>query len=395
MPFEPPPPRAFDLTELAPNGLRRGFTTGTCATAAAKAALHALLHGELLPEVTVSLPDGEHYLRVPLETVTLEPPWARAIVRKDAGDDPDQTHLARIHVRVRTNTRGGIVFLRGPGVGCVTQPGLRIAVGEPAINPVPRAMIRQAMAEVLDADDLPAADPAGDTGPGPGFDVEVGCENGEEIARRTFNPRLGILGGISILGTTGIVEPKSLASFKAAIEVYLRVAVADNPHTVVLSPGNLGQRFARTALALPLKQIVQMSNFAGFALDFLQAELDRSAHSLDTLWLVGHPGKLCKLLLGAWDTHSQNSPSAVHAVQAMAAQTDRDLAALCADAPSVEAIIERTDSHPAAARLWHALENALNACVQPRVPRVRRVRTVLFSLHGKALAAPPETALRS
>jgi cobalt-precorrin-5B (C1)-methyltransferase len=388
MPREISNPAPYDLERLAPNGLRRGFTTGTCATAAVKAAAHLLLHGEVLGSVRVSLPDGLHYLEVPVESCSAESSWVRATVQKDAGDDPDQTHLARIGARVRRNSSGRIVFLRGPGVGLVTQPGLQVPVGEPAINPVPRSMIRAALAEVLDAEET-GAEPGEKTFEAHGgFDVEISCENGEEIAQRTFNPRLGIQGGISILGTTGIVEPKSLASFKAAIEVYLRVAIAEQPECVVLSPGNLGQRFARTALQLPLKQIVQMSNFAGFAIDFLQAELEHTKHTLRTLWVVGHPGKLCKLLLGAWDTHSQSSPSAVPAVVEMAHRVAPGLVPMCMDAPSVEAVIERLGDHPDAARLWEALEHALNERIHARIPRSRCVRTVLFALTGKALGSP-------
>ena len=244
----------FDLSTLAANGLRRGFTTGTSATAAAKAALTLLLTGSLPASVDVTLPDGLHYLSVPVAEMPQEPGWTSASVIKDGGDDPDQTHGARIIVRLRRNTTGKVVFLRGKGVGLVTQPGLRLAIGEPAINAVPRQMMRQALEEVLESDS-----------PDLGFDVEVGCENGEAIALRTFNPRLGIEGGISILGTTGLVEHKSLASFMASIAVYVRVALGERPAEIVLSPGNLGQRFARGHLALPLKQIVKMSNFAGFA----------------------------------------------------------------------------------------------------------------------------------
>src|SRR5205823_9649156 len=121
--------------------------------------------------------------------------------------------------------------------------------------PAPREMMRRAAREVLDEAGLHDADA--------GFDLEIGCENGEEIARRTFNPRLGVVGGISILGTTGIVEPKSMASFKASIEVYVRVALGDRPGEIVVAPGNLGQKFARASLGLPLKHVVQMSNFIG------------------------------------------------------------------------------------------------------------------------------------
>jgi cobalt-precorrin-5B (C1)-methyltransferase len=170
----------------------------------------------------------------------------------------------------------------------------------------------------------------------------------------------------------------------------LRVAIADNPHCVVLSPGNLGQRFARTALQLPLKQIVQMSNFAGFAIDFLQSELDRAQRTLETLWVVGHPGKLCKLLSGAWDTHSQNSPSAVPAVLKMAERVAPEWVPRCANAPSVEAVIERLAGQRGTTRLWAALEQALTSCIHERIPRAQTVRTVLFSLNGEALSGPVE-----
>src|SRR5215471_20804754 len=120
-----------------------------------------------------------------------------------------------------------------------------------------------------------------------GFDLQIGCENGEQIARRTFNPRLGIQGGISILGTTGIVEPKSKAAFKASIEVYVRVALGDKPSEIVLTPGNLGQRFARSFLTIPVKRVVQMSNFIGFTLECVQCVLAEDRYILPKLWLVG------------------------------------------------------------------------------------------------------------
>src|SRR5260370_19728916 len=137
-----------------------------------------------------------------------------------------------------------------------------------------------------------------------GVDLQIGCQNGEQIAQRTFNPRLGITGGISILGTTGIVEPKSKAAFQASIQVYIRVAVGDAPDAIVLAPGNLGQRFARSTLSIPPKRVVQMSNFIGLALEYLQQTLEENRQKLPLLWLGGHPRNLAKILAGDWDTHS-------------------------------------------------------------------------------------------
>ena len=364
----------FDLAVLAENGLRRGFTTGTCATAATKAAL-TLLHAGVLPDlVQVSLPDGVHYLTVPVTPMEQFEGWSSAAVIKDAGDDPDQTHRARIIARVRRNTSGQIKFLKGEGVGVVTQPGLRIPIGEPAINAVPRAMIRQAVSEVLETD-----------APDVGLDVEIGCEHGEAIALRTFNPRLGILGGISILGTTGVVEPKSLASFKASIEVYIRVALADSPSQIVLSPGNLGQRFARASLDLPLKQIVQMSNFVGFALDSVCDTLREAGVTLPLLWVVGHPGKLAKIIDGAWDTHSHRSACAVSALMTIALSKHPSFVPELSDANSCELVIERLAQHPDAPAFWTAVEDAIENILVARLERVDAVRVRLFSMSGTPL----------
>ena len=302
----------FDLKELAENGLRRGYTTGTCATAAVKAALLKLICNETPSEVNVTLPDNRQYLAVPIDCILQEADGAvRADVIKDGGDDPDQTHRARIFARVRRNDKGEIVFHRGEGVGVVTQPGLQLKVGEPAINPVPRKMMIGAVHEVLGEGDETFA---------LGFDLQIGCESGEEIAKRTFNPRLGIDGGISILGTTGIVEPKSTAAFEASIEVYVRVALGDDPHEIVVAPGNLGQRFARSFLKVPLKQVVQTANFIGFALKGVDRILEENGHRLPRLWVVGHPGKLAKILDGVYETHSAQSRSAVGAVSRLADQ---------------------------------------------------------------------------
>ena len=369
-------PTPFDLSTLAANGLRRGFTTGTSATAATKAALTLLLTGSLPGSVDVSLPDGLHYLNVPIAETPQEPGWASASVIKDGGDDPDQTHRARIIVRLRRNASGKVVFLRGEGVGLVTQPGLRLAIGEPAINAVPRQMMRQALEEVLETDSQDL-----------GFDVEVGCENGESIALRTFNPRLGIHGGISILGTTGIVEPKSLASFMASIAVYVRVALGEKPSEIVLSPGNLGQRFARGHLALPLKQIVQMSNFAGFSLDCVSETLEELHHALPLLWIVGHPGKLAKLIDGVWDTHSHRSAGAVEALLPVAEAHAPLLVDFLRESNSTEAFIERTGGRADVLPFWCATEAAIARAVEARVRGVQEIRVRLFGMDGTALGA--------
>ena len=369
----------FDLAKLAENGLKRGFTTGTCAAAAVKAALLKLLCDQTPSEVDILLPGGSSFLTVPIAQMAVEKDGAvRAVVIKDAGDDPDQTHRARIFARVTRNGTGHIVFLAGEGVGVVTQPGLQVPVGEPAINPVPRQMMIDAVHEILGE---------GDAETQAGFDLQIGCENGEQIARRTFNPRLGIQGGISILGTTGIVEPKSKAAFQASIEVYVRVALGDRPQQIVLTPGNLGQQFARSFLAVPVKRVVQMSNFIGFTLECVQRALAEDHYILPKLWLVGHPGKLAKVLDDVWDTHSSNSRSAVEAVLRVADEfgIDDRVRDSIGSSRTVEGIIELLRLEAVSRAFWQLVEGKIEAKVGAQLNHVDRISVRLFQMDGKAL----------
>ncbi len=368
----------IDLSRLADNGLRRGYTTGTCATAAVKAALLRLVCGENPSTVQVSLPGSEHYLTVQIDRIESEAvDCAAAKVIKDAGDDPDQTHRARIFARVSRNRLGQIRFFRGEGVGLVTRPGLQISIGEPAINPVPRSMMITAVKEVLDEGALLDA----------GFDLQIGCENGEAIAKRTFNPRLGVVGGISILGTTGIVEPKSTAAFQASIAVYVRVALGGHPSQIVLAPGNLGQRFARETIFLPLECVVQMSNFVGFALECVEQTLIGNNQNLGRLWLVGHPGKLGKLLSGEWNTHSSHSRSAVEALCNAGAEFGLDgkildSLSLCS---TVESMIEYLQPMTIAKAYWSFAERKIAMIIAPQLSRVEQIRVRLFQMNGTPL----------
>ena len=364
----------FDLTARAQNGLRRGRTTGACATAAVKAALLLLVHGERVDEVEIGLPDPRYSLKVPVRAVYgLDDGAARAEVVKEAGDDPDCTDGATIFAAVRRNGLGELRFLAGPGVGTITQPGIRIPVGEPAINPVPRQMMREAVAEVLEGADA-------------GFDLSIGCEGGEVLARKTFNPRLGIVGGISILGTSGLVEPMSLSAYMASIEVYIRVALAEGSE-VAFAPGKIGTAFARAALQLPPKRIVSISNFIGFALDATERELAAQSLTLASLWLVGHPGKLVKPLAGDWDTHSSKSAMAMHAVAQVAAECGfaaRETTVI-AHANTVEAVLQALRDHPCGRQLWCEVERRIAALMRSRLTRVQRVEVRLFGLNGVAL----------
>ncbi len=381
-------PEEFDLTVPAPNGLRRGRTTGTCATAAVKAALTLLLLDEKQESVNVMLPQGahylytdwsgEHYLVVPIQaTQWLNQHCVRAEVLKDAGDDSDNTHGATIFAEVCRNNTGQIRFFAGNGVGTVTQPGICIPVGEPAINPVPRKMMQQVVTEVVDKCGLETA----------GFDLTIGCENGEQIAKKTFNPKLGIIGGISILGTSGIVEPMSLASWIASIEVYVRVALGGEAEAIAFLPGKIARNYCKEVLHLEPHRVVEIANFLGDALDFTQKVLEQEQRNLPALWLTGHPGKLAKVLDGIWDTHSSKSSMAMACIAKVAAELDysTNLLEEINTANTVEAIIQRLKSESNAQVLWIEIERRIALLVQQHVPAVDCVEIRLFDLHGNAL----------
>ncbi|WDZ94396.1 cobalt-precorrin-5B (C(1))-methyltransferase CbiD [Herbaspirillum sp. WKF16] len=388
----------YDLSVLAPNGLRRGRSTGSCATAAVRAALYRLLAGNRLERAEVSLPDGLHFISVPVERVDdLGDGVVQAEVLKDGGDDPDNTHGATIVAQVRRNDAGEIRFFAGEGVGTATMPGLRVAVGEPAINPVPRAMMRAAVAEVLE--ELRPPERIGDQAwPAQGFDLTIGCREGRAIAPKTFNPRLGIVGGISILGTSGIVEPMSMASWIASIEVYIRVALADcgDDGTVAYLPGKIGRAFVAQELGLPDKRSVQIANFLGDALDFTQQALAEEKRRLPVLWLAGHPGKLAKVLDGVWDTHSSKSNMAMQGVARVAQNMnaplyvfDTELVQQMKEANTVEAVIDlvRGRDESLSRLLWTEIEARIAALAAARVPSVERVEVRLFDLDGRQLGA--------
>ncbi len=266
--------------------LRHGFTTGTAAAAAAKAATLRLLTGVAPDAVDVPLPVGGRMTISILES-RIEGDGILAAVRKDAGDDPDATHKAVIRALVRPAPGSDITLRGGPGVGVVTRPGLPVTVGEPAINPVPREQIRQSVLE------------AGD---GRGLDVEIRVDRGEEIAAKTFNPRLGIVGGISILGTRGTVKPFSNAAYQATIRQCLDVMDAGGIDRPCLTTGGRSERFLRQARpGTPDTACVQVADFFFYAM----REVGRRGFG-SALWGVFF-GKLVKQAQGHRYTHARSA----------------------------------------------------------------------------------------
>lgn len=267
--------------------LRCGYTTGSCATAAAKAAAMMLLTGERVATVRIDTPKGVVLELEPLE-VELAEQYVSCAIRKDSGDDPDDTNGVLVFAKVEKVAEPGVHIEGGVGVGRVTKPGLACAVGGPAINPTPRRMITAEVGSVMEQ-----------AGYSEGLLVTISIPEGVEIAKKTFNPRLGIIGGLSVLGTSGIVEPMSEKALIETMYVEMRAQKArGNKHLLVFF-GNYGEDFTRDVMQLDLEGAVTCSNFVGELLDYAVFL------GFETLLLIGHSGKLVKLAQGVMNTHSK------------------------------------------------------------------------------------------
>ena len=274
-----------------PDGaLKRGWTTGACATAATKAALTALITGRFPDPVSIRLPKGEEPA-FPLALERLNETTAVAGIVKDAGDDPDVTHGLTIVSSVRLGQPGsGIRFVAGEGVGRITRPGLPLAVGEPAINPVPRAMMTTIVAELCATHGI-AMD----------IEITISVPGGEDVALKTWNPRLGIIGGLSILGTTGIVHPFSCAAWIHSIHRGIDVSRAAGLTRIAGSTGSTSEAAVQKLHDLPDIALIDMGDFAGGMLKYLRA------HPIENITIAGGFAKLTKLAQGAMDLHSSRS----------------------------------------------------------------------------------------
>jgi cobalt-precorrin-5B (C1)-methyltransferase len=270
--------------------LRRGWTTGACATAATRAALTALLDGTFPDPVEITLPKGE----TPAFALALEETgegWARAGIVKDAGDDPDVTHGALIISTVRRGAENsGVSFRAGEGVGTVTKPGLPIGPGEPAINPVPRKMIRETVEAVAES-----------FGVLPDIEVEISVPGGAGLAEKTWNPRLGIEGGISILGTTGIVHPFSCSAWIHAIHGGIDVARAQGLEHLAGATGSTSEAAVKKLHALDDQALIDMGDFVGGMLKYLRT------HPVPRVTIAGGFAKMTKFAQGRLDLHSGRS----------------------------------------------------------------------------------------
>ncbi|HEY5461593.1 MAG TPA: cobalt-precorrin-5B (C(1))-methyltransferase CbiD, partial [Deferrimonas sp.] len=319
------------------------------------AALLLLAEGQATEGVEILFPDGQRH-RLPVDHVRRTEAGAEATVRKEAGDDPDVTNRALITAAVVWTEGSDVEFVAGEGVGTVTKPGLAVPPGKSAINPVPQRMIREAIREITSR----------------GVRVTISIPGGRELAAKTFNPRLGIVGGLSILGTTGIVRPFSCSALRETLRCALNVAVAVGIRTPVFVPGHIGERAARSHFRVTPEQVVEVGNEWGFALD------EAAMQPFSALLIVGHPGKLAKLTVGGWDTHSGRSGSACPIVAEMHAAI---LGRPAAEIPTVEGIFAALNGGEKK-RLGDTLAAAIQEAVGKRTEGRLNAAVVLIDLGG-------------
>ncbi|MDF2654229.1 MAG: cbiD [Bacillota bacterium] len=346
--------------------LRCGYTTGSCAAAAAQRAA-ALLLGASIPnheDIVLITPKGVT-LQLKPELTELREEWASCSIRKDAGDDPDITNGILVCARVSKLTEeAGIIITGGDGVGTVTKPGLACSIGEAAINPVPRAMILEQVKAVCDELDYVGS-----------LLVEISVPEGSDIAKRTYNPRLGIVGGISILGTSGIVEPMSEQALIDTIKTEMNVRKAEGAEYLVITPGNYGETFLKKYLGKDEIAAVKCSNFIGEALDYAE-EL-----KFKGVLLTGHIGKLIKTSAGIMNTHSKYGDARMEILTAHAALAGAPPAVLerLIDCVTTEDAITVLDEAEIREQTLTSVLKKLDYHIKERVHHQVEIGAILFS----------------
>ena len=353
--------------------LRCGYTTGTCAAAAARAATELLLANTFVPAVTVETPAGLDVV-VDIEEHASGDGWAECAVRKDAGDDPDVTDGALVFVRVSYSEMPGIAIDGGVGVGRVTKPGLDQPVGEAAINSVPRAMIATQVQEAVDA-----------WGCGRGLDVVVSIPTGSDLAAHTFNPKLGIEGGISVLGTSGIVKPMSEDALISSIELELKVLREAGAEHLLVVPGNYGRLFAEGSLQLSLEHAVQCSNYLGATIDAARIL------GYSSMLVVGHIGKMVKVAGGIMNTHSRVADCRLEILAAHAglAGASQDCMAHIMEATTTDAALDILITAGLLDAAMETLVAAIAKHLAQRAGDTLRTEVIVFSnTHGLLGASP-------
>lgn len=347
--------------------LRYGYTTGTCAAAAAKAATEMLFSRQRVNYIKIDTPKGIT-LNLEVEDVSIAEDVISCAIRKDAGDDPDDTNGILIYAAVNKSVEKEIELLGGVGVGKVTMPGLACPVGAPAINPVPRKMIIDAVVSVAKANSYDG-----------GLKVTISVPEGVEIAKKTFNPRLGIVGGLSILGTSGIVEPMSEKALVDTICVEMDVQKSKGNENLLVFFGNYGQDFAKNNLNLSISNAVTCSNFVGELLDYAVFK------GFKSLLLIGHSGKLVKLAQGVMNTHSKfaDCRTDILALYAMFEGATKDVGLEIANALTTDEAVKILKREKLDKEVLRKINERIEFYMQQRVHGKIKTAALMFSnVHG-------------
>lgn len=343
--------------------LRCGYTTGSCATAAAKAATKMLLTGERVETVIINTPKGI-VLNLETEEILVTKDSVTCAIRKDSGDDPDDTNGILIFATVERKLEPGIELIGGVGIGAVTKPGLSCAVGGPAINPIPRKMIAEEVSKVMQETDYKQ-----------GLKIAISAPAGVEIAKKTFNPRLGIVDGISILGTSGIVEPMSDKALIETMYVELDSRAAAGDKDLLVFFGNYGEDFTRDMLGLDVSNAVTCSNFVGELLDYAVYK------GFESLLLIGHSGKLVKLAQGVMNTHSKYADCRAEAIAlyAMLNGSSSDIGREILQTPTTDEAVKILKREMIFESVINCLTEKIDFYMQHRVHEKIKTAALMFS----------------
>jgi cobalt-precorrin-5B (C1)-methyltransferase len=352
--------------------LRYGITTGACAAAAAKAALIALLDNPV-DRVGVPSPIGIRFEILVKECKRLSTDSAVATVIKDAGDDLDVTDKLEISATVRLTEDGKVTIKGSKGIGIATKPGLPVPVGESAINPVPKKMIENAVKEVLPI--------------GKGVEVTLSVPEGEEASKKTFNAKLGVVGGISILGTTGVVKPLSMEACRRSLVPQIDIAIARGYERIFMVPGNIGEKITKQLFKVPEDAIVQTGDFIGYMLDKAVEK------GVKEIILVGHTGKLVKVAAGIFNTHHKvaDARSEVIAAYAGAVGADTQLINMILQSNTTEEAIELLKQANLLRPTFDKIAEKVRLRVTERVGNKAKINVILVSLNG-AIVGTDENA---
>ena len=348
--------------------LRCGFTTGSCAAAASKAAAEALITQTKVKYTDILLPKGER-ITVNIARCEIQNDFARCSVIKDSGDDPDITNGIEIVSEVNL-TESGIEILGGKGVGTVTKAGLDQPVGNAAINSVPRKMIMQSLMDIAEMHEYHG-----------GFKVIISVPDGEDIAKKTFNPRIGIVGGISIIGTTGIVEPMSSSALIETIRTEANIRKAEGRNTLILTVGNYSEKFISENRPELVSQCVMCSNFIGDAIDI------GLTLGFENILIFGHIGKMVKLGSGIMNTHSSYADGRIETLLACGVLAGLDNSLLCSlnECATTDAAFDILYENGSAQKLLDVLVKRIHGYLQARTKGEAKVGAVIFSYKNDML----------